>query len=94
MMSNWRQERNMPTKRRDLPTPVKWRRAQLIQAGFPPTLAARVARDERYDLHDLTELVGSGCAPALAVRILEPIELRAEVPEGVPARSRQRPPQE
>jgi hypothetical protein len=84
----------MPTKRQDLPTLVRWRRAQLIQAGFPPTLAARVARDERYDLHELTELVESGCAPALAVRIVKPIELRAEVPDGTPARSRQRPPQE
>ena len=78
----------MPTKRQDLSALVRWRRAQLIQAGFPPTLAARVARDERYDLHELTVLVGSGCAPALAVRILEPIELRAEVPDGTPARPR------
>ena len=84
----------MPTKRQDLPPLVQWRRAQLIEAGFPPPLAARVARDEHYDLHELTELVASGCAPALAVRILQPIELRAEVPEGTPARPRQRPPQE
>jgi hypothetical protein len=76
MTSNGRRERNMPTKRQDLPTLARWRRAQLIQAGLPPTLAARVARDERYDLHELIELVASGCAPALAVRILEPIELR------------------
>jgi hypothetical protein len=84
----------MPTKRKDLHPLVKWRRAQLVQVGFPPTLAARVARDERYDLHELTELVRSGCAPVLAVRILEPVELRAEVPDGTPARPRQRPPQE
>jgi hypothetical protein len=84
----------MPTKRQDLPPRVQWRRAQLIQAGFPHTLATRVAGDECYDLHELTELVRSGCAPALAVRILEPIELRAEVPDGTPAWSRQRPPQE
>lgn len=85
----------MPTKKRqDLPPLVQWRRAQLIQVGFPCKLAARVARDERYDLHQLAELVGSGCAPALAVRILEPIELREGVPEGTPVRSRQRPPQE
>jgi len=84
----------MPTKRHDLPALARWRRAQLIQAGFPPTLAARVARDERYDLHELTELVESGCAPALAVRILEPIELRQEEPDRTPPPPRHRPPQE
>lgn len=53
---------------------VRWRRAQLIDAGFPRSLAARVARDERYDLHVLVELVERGCSPALATRILEPPE--------------------
>jgi hypothetical protein len=33
-----------------------------------------VARDERYDLHELIELVEHGCTPALALRILEPAE--------------------
>ena len=84
----------MPTKRRGSA------HAGAVAAGaahpgwFPAPLAARVARDERYDLHELTALVESGCAPALAVRIVKPIELRAEVPDGTPARSRQRPPQE
>jgi len=64
----------MPTTRRDLQTIVQWRRAQLLQAGLPRLLAARVARDERYDLHELIELIEQGCDPALAVRILEPIE--------------------
>jgi hypothetical protein len=53
---------------------VAWRRAQLVQAGFSRSLAARVARDERYDLHELVELVEQGCTPALALRILRPIE--------------------
>jgi hypothetical protein len=53
---------------------VAWRRAQLADAGFPLSLAARVARDGRYDLHALLELVDRGCAPALAVRILAPLE--------------------
>jgi Glu-tRNA(Gln) amidotransferase subunit E-like FAD-binding protein len=63
----------MPTKRRHLQALVRWRRAQLIDAGFPRSLAARVARDERYDLHELIELVERGCSPALAADILEPI---------------------
>lgn len=51
---------------------VNWRRRELIHTGFPRPLAARVARDERYDLHELLELVQRGCPPALAVRILSP----------------------
>jgi hypothetical protein len=64
----------MPTGSQDLHTVVQWRRAQLVQAGLPRELAARVARDERYDLHELIALVEHGCAPALAVQILEPGE--------------------
>lgn len=63
----------MPTKRRDLQGVVEWRRAQLLHAGLPRSLAARVARDERYDLHELIQLVERGCAPSLAVRILQPL---------------------
>jgi hypothetical protein len=53
---------------------VTWRRDQLVRDGFPLRLATRVARDERLDLHALLELVGRGCPPALAVRILAPLE--------------------
>ena len=53
---------------------ISWRRAQLAEAGFPLPLASRVARDGRYDLHALLELVDRGCAPALAVRILAPLD--------------------
>lgn len=54
----------------------RWRRQQLVQSGFSLPLAARVARDPRYDLHRLIELVEQGCPPELAVRILGPIERR------------------
>ncbi len=64
----------MPTDRPVLPTVVQWRLEQLFQAGLPTRLAERVARDERYDLHELVQLLERGCAPALAVRILRPIE--------------------
>lgn len=53
---------------------MNWRQLELEQCGFPAPLAARVARDERYDLQQLIELVQQGCSPALAVRILSPIE--------------------
>jgi hypothetical protein len=62
----------MPAKQRDAQAVVKWRELELAQCGFPPHLAARVARDERYDLQQLIQLVQEGCAPALAARILAP----------------------
>ena len=52
----------------------RWRREQLALSGFSLPLAARVARDPRYDLHRLIELVEQGCAAELAVRILDPFE--------------------
>ena len=53
---------------------VAWRRDQLTHSGFSLPLAARTARDRRYDLHRLIELVERGCSPELAVRILAPLE--------------------
>lgn len=56
---------------------VRWRREQLVASGFAPSLAARLAEDERYDLHVLIELTEHGCSPELAVRILAPLEGQA-----------------
>jgi hypothetical protein len=70
--STKRRNSEMPAKQRDTEAVVEWRRAELMQCGFPRQLAARVARDERYDLHQLIELVHEGCSPALAVRMLSP----------------------
>ena len=53
---------------------VSWRRDQLVHAGFPLPSAARLARDARYDVHALIDLVGRGCRPDLAAQILEPLE--------------------
>lgn len=53
---------------------VSWRRDQLVHAGFALPAAARLARDARYDLHALIELVERGCSPELAARILSPLE--------------------
>ena len=53
---------------------IRWRREQLTGSGFPLPLAARLAKDARYDLHALIELVESDCEPDLAVRILTPID--------------------
>jgi len=56
---------------------VRWRRQQLAAAGFDASLAPRLSRDPRWDLHALIELVEQGCAPELAVRILEPLDRAA-----------------
>ena len=53
---------------------VSWRRTRLARSGFPLSLAARLARDARYDLHALLELVDRGCPPALAARIVAPLD--------------------
>jgi hypothetical protein len=53
---------------------VRWRREQLVDAGFPLPVAARLAKDSHYDLHALIELTEQGCPCELAVRILAPFE--------------------
>jgi hypothetical protein len=55
-------------------TVTRWRRDQLLDAGFAPALAARLALDSRQDVHALIELVERGCPPPLAVRILAPLD--------------------
>jgi hypothetical protein len=56
---------------------ASWRGDQLRRSGFSGLLAARVASDDAYDLHQLIELVERGCAPELAVRIVAPLEREA-----------------
>jgi uncharacterized membrane protein len=51
-----------------------WRRDQLVAAGFALPAARRLARDPRYELHALLDLVERGCSPALAERILAPLD--------------------
>ena len=53
---------------------VRWRRERLLETGFSLPLAAPLARDSRYDLHALIELVERGCRPDLAVSILAPLD--------------------
>ncbi len=46
-----------------------WRLHVLIEAGYPLTLAERLAMSEA-DLHSRSKLVGSGCAHETAAEIL------------------------
>ena len=53
---------------------ARWRAEHLHAAGFEPALARRLAMDRRYDIHALIDLVERGCPPALAARILAPLD--------------------
>jgi hypothetical protein len=57
---------------------VQWREGRLLRAGFAPTLAEVLARQERVDLHELLKLVDRGCPPHLAARILAPLDAPAD----------------
>ena len=64
----------------DLEPVVLWATSRLRDAGLGPELADTVARDAVHDLARILdvaailELVGRGCPPELAVRILDPID--------------------
>jgi hypothetical protein len=62
------------TTREEADHVLRWRRKQLVRTGFALPLAAAIAKDRRYDLHALIELVEQGCEPALAARIIAPLE--------------------
>jgi hypothetical protein len=53
---------------------VAWRVDRLRDVGCSARLAETIARDSRYDLHALLELVDRGCPPDLAARIVAPLE--------------------
>ena len=66
--------RTRTTSERSTAEVVRWRRERLVESGFTLPLAATIAKNARYDLHALIELVERGCQPELAVRILAPVE--------------------
>ena len=66
--------RTIPTSETSSHDVIRWRREQLTRAGLPLPLAARIAKDTRYDLHALIELVEQGCRPELALGILAPLD--------------------
>ena len=61
-----------------------WRRRMLRRCGYPPDMADELARDARYDLHALVALADRGCPPALARRILAPLDGAPPPPEETP----------
>ncbi|WP_141774819.1 NAD-glutamate dehydrogenase [Phycicoccus sp. SLBN-51] len=59
-----------------------WRRCRLLEYGFPPELAERLA-GQRTDLHALLQLVDRGCPPELAAQILSPLDDPLSPPDEV-----------
>ena len=49
---------------------LAWRFDALCRSGFDLDAAAVLAANVEVDLHEAVELVGRGCPPALAARIL------------------------
>lgn len=47
-----------------------WRLDVLLKAGYPLSIAERLAPLPYVDLHRAVELVGAGCRPAVAALIL------------------------
>jgi hypothetical protein len=54
---------------------ILWRCGRLEQAGFDRGLAKQLADDRRTDIDALLE-IDRGCPPALATRILAPLEAK------------------
>jgi hypothetical protein len=62
----------------DLPTLIeaeserieRWRAEELERAGYEPRAAARLAVRPDIDLHLAVDLLGRGCPPDLALKIL------------------------
>ena len=48
----------------------RWRTDELIRVGFDPDTAVLLAIEPAVDLHTAIDLVGRGCPPELAARIL------------------------
>jgi hypothetical protein len=56
-----------------------WREARLVEAGFDSEVAREFAQMNAVDLHKLLELVDRGCPPALAARIMAPLDYEASL---------------
>ena len=49
---------------------LEWRYESLARVGFSPDLAFEIASSRGVDLHAVLRLVGGGCPPAVAARIV------------------------
>lgn len=49
---------------------IRWRRRQLLDAGYSPSVAKTIAERVDVDLHEAVRLVREGCRPDVAALIL------------------------
>jgi hypothetical protein len=49
---------------------LRWRFQELTRAGYDAEAAATLAARQDVDLHAATQLLGQGCPPDIALRIL------------------------
>jgi hypothetical protein len=59
-----------PSWQSELDYVVRWRRDELIRAGYDPGSALRVATRPDVDLHVAVDLLRHGCALETALRIV------------------------
>jgi hypothetical protein len=50
---------------------TRWRYQRLVKLGVPLADAIRIAHEHDVDLHEIERLIRQGCAPEVAVRIVE-----------------------
>src|SRR3954454_22045124 len=76
-MSTPTSERPVIDSRDELPDwddVMVWRYDRLTAVGFDRGQAVAIAANRGYDLHALLALVGRGCPPQLAARIVAPVD--------------------
>ena len=59
-----------PAEQTEIERIERWRAAELERAGFSPAHAAQLAGRHDIDLHSAVDLVGTGCPPDVAFKIL------------------------
>jgi hypothetical protein len=62
-----------PSGPEDAARVVGWRFHQLLTSELDMVQALELAEDQGVDVHELVELVGRGCPPELAARIVAPL---------------------
>lgn len=60
----------IPAGRGDEELVFDWRLGELMRAGYPLTIAEKVAAAAHVDLHQAIALLERGCAPETAAKIL------------------------
>lgn len=60
----------LPAPTPELDRVEAWRASELLRAGYPADVALEISVRSDVDLHQAVELIGNGCPPDVAARIL------------------------